>query len=254
MAGIFALGAWGVSPLAETTAAAKAPAAAAQKPAPKEDSLKVIDSPIAANCFTVSKAPRKIDTVVVHYSSAINWFAPDFQKIVSPEAKAYAQGIKLTKENVNDHKFDWKLVKAIFESYKVSSHYMIARDGQIIRFVKDNDISYHAGKSKMPTDGREGVNGFSIGIEILSTHPKDDPTMKTPKDAYTDAQYAALNKIIAELCRSGHKITAVVGHDEIAPGRKTDPGPLFQWDRVRTKDYKPVACKEAAKATASPGL
>jgi len=233
------------SAMAEDKKPAEQPKPAAPEKMKVEDkaALKVIESPIAANCFTAKSEPRTIDTVVVHYSSAINWFAADFQKLLTPEVKAYAEKIKLTKANVNEHKFDWRLVKVIFETYKVSSHYMITRDGQIIRFVKDNDISYHAGKSKMPNDGREKVNDFSIGVEILSTHPKDDPTTKTPADAYTPAQYEALNKIIAELCKNGHKITAVVGHDEIAPGRKTDPGPLFQWDRVRTKDLKPIACK-----------
>ena len=109
-----------------------------------------------------------------------------------------------------------------------------------MQFVDDNDRAWHAGRSKMPTDGREGVNDFSIGIELAASHPKDDATVKTAADAYTEAQYDSLSKLIAHLCGK-YDISAVVGHDEIAPERKTDPGPLFQWDRVRTKDYKPLA-------------
>lgn len=204
-----------------------------------ETPIVIVKSPIAENCYTASTEPRKIDTIVVHYTSAIYWFNKDFQKIVGPEGKAYAESIKLTPETLPEHKYDWQLNKAIFTAYKVSSHYMIDRDGTIVRLVDDNNVAWHAGKSKMPTDGREGVNGFSIGIELTASHPADDPSVKTPEDAYTAAQYESLNKLIAHLCKE-HPITAVVGHDEIAPGRKTDPGPLFQWEKVRTPDYKPL--------------
>lgn len=209
---------------------------------PMEEELAIVESPIAEDCYGKRDTPREIDTVVVHYASAIYWFDPSFQKIVSEEGKAYAEKIGLTKDNVDAHKYDPYLVKAIFEAYGVSSHYAIARDGTVIRFVPDNDRAYHAGRSTMPTDGREGVNDFSIGIELMASHPNDDPTVKTKEDAYTEAQYESLNKLIAQLCND-HGIDAVVGHDEIAPGRKTDPGPLFQWDRVRTEDYKPTACQ-----------
>jgi len=210
--------------------------------------LTIVESPIAANCFGKSAQERAIDTVAVHYASAIYWFDEDLQTKVPAEGKAYAEKVGLTKENLAKHKYDWPLVKAVFQAYEVSSHYIIARDGTIVRLVADNDVAWHAGKSKMPTHGREKVNSFSIGIELTASHPDDDPTVKTLDDGYTAAQYESLNKLIADLC-SWHPITAVVGHDEIAPGRKTDPGPLFQWDKVRTKDYKPLAClaKDAPK-------
>lgn len=206
-----------------------------------ENSLQVLESPIAEDAFTRFEGEREIDTVVVHFASAINWFDPSFQNILGKEGKAYAQSIGLTTENLPEHKYDWQLVKAIFEAYGVSSHYAIARDGTIVRFVPDNDRAHHAGRSTMPTDAREGVNAFSIGVELMASHPADDPTVKTPEDAYTEAQYNSLNQLIEFLCAK-HGITAVVGHDEIAPGRKNDPGPLFQWERVRTPDYRPKAC------------
>lgn len=185
---------------------------------------------------------RDIDTVVIHFASAINWFNASFQQIVSDEAKAYAESIGVTRENIHDHKYDWRLVKAIFETYNVSAHYIIARDGKIVRLVDDNDRAWHAGRSVMPTDGREGANAFSIGIEFMSSHPDDDPTVVTHEDAYTEEQYAALDRLMAYLCDK-HPITAVVGHDEIAPDRKNDPGPLFQWERVRDDAYRPLACQ-----------
>src|SRR5690606_5357593 len=139
-----------------------APAAATETPAPTPAPLAIIESPISPATYSKVQEPRKIDTVVVHYASAIYWFDPAFQKIVSEEGKAYATSVNLTPENLAQHKYDWQLVKAIFEAYKVSSHYAIARDGTIVRFVADNDRAHHAGRSTMPTDGREGVNDFSI--------------------------------------------------------------------------------------------
>ncbi|MCC5876062.1 MAG: N-acetylmuramoyl-L-alanine amidase [Candidatus Sumerlaeia bacterium] len=212
-----------------------------QEEAPVEATLKITESPLPDNCYTAIEGEREIDTVVVHYASAINWFNAGFQNILSDEGKEYAESIGLTRENIHDHKYDWKLVKYIFESYKVSAHYAIGRDGEIVRFVDDNDRAWHAGPSKMPNDGRERVNNFSIGIELMSSHPDDDKTVVTHEDAYTEEQYTSLKKLIAHLC-SLHDIKYVVGHDEIAPGRKTDPGPLFLWERVRNEDYSPVDC------------
>lgn len=212
----------------------------------QEEPLQIVQSPIAEDCYTKKEEPRPIDTVVVHYASAIYWFNEDFQKIVTDEGKAYAQQIGLTPGNVNDHKYDPYLVKHIFEAYNVSAHYAIARDGTIIQFVDDNDRAWHAGRSRMPNDERTGVNDFSIGIELMASHPKDDPTVKTLSDGYTDEQYKALNDLISKFCEK-YSIENVVGHDEIAPGRKTDPGPLFQWEKVRTEDFKPLACQEKAK-------
>jgi hypothetical protein len=224
----------------DIVAAEAAPAVVA---APAE--LAIVQSPMPADCFGVSTEKRTIDTVVVHYASAIYWYDKDFQKIVGEEGSSYAKSIELTPETLAAHKYDWQLVKAVFAAYKVSSHYMIARDGTVVQIVPDNDIAWHAGKSTMPTDGREKVNSFSLGIELMASHPDDDPTVKTFDDAYTAAQYESLNKLIAQFCKT-HPITAVVGHDEIAPGRKTDPGPLFQWDKVRSKDFKPLACAKPA--------
>jgi N-acetylmuramoyl-L-alanine amidase len=202
--------------------------------------LEIVSSPIAENCYGKTEGKREIDTVVVHYASAIYWFDPSFQKKVNADGKVYAESIGLTKENLAEHKYDWQMVKAIFEAYKVSSHYAIGRDGTIVSFVPENDKAYHAGKSTMPTDGRESVNNFSVGIEMMSSHPKDDSTVKTAQDAYTEAQYVSLHKLITKIAKE-HDVTAVVGHDEIAIGRKTDPGPLFDWTRVRTEDYKPLS-------------
>ena len=111
-------------------------------------------------------------------------------------------------------------VIGIWKSYGVAPHYMIDRKGAIYRLVEDTNIAYHAGVSEMP-DGRENVNDFSIGIEILNTLD----------DNYTDAQYAAVKRLVASL-KEQYKIKYVLGHDDIAPGRKTDPW-NFDWKKLK---------------------
>ncbi|MBP9751576.1 MAG: N-acetylmuramoyl-L-alanine amidase [Candidatus Moranbacteria bacterium] len=108
----------------------------------------------------------------------------------------------------------------IWKSYEVAPHYMIDRKGNILRLVEDQDIAYHAGNSKMP-DGRTNVNGFSIGIEILNAED----------DEYATVQYEAVNDLVAYLKRE-HGVKYVVGHDDIAPGRKTDPW-NFDWKKLK---------------------
>lgn len=99
-----------------------------------------------------------------------------------------------------------------FNDYQVSAHYIIDRSGKIYRLVEEKNIAYHAGVSKMP-DGRTNVNGFSIGIELMIKENSDHPT---------DGQYDALNFLISDI-KKRHGIKYVVGHKDIAPGRKTDP-------------------------------
>jgi len=103
---------------------------------------------------------------------------------------------------------------------RVSAHFLVRRDGELIQFVSCSRRAWHAGVSNWL--GRENCNDFSIGIEVEGCDQL----------AFEDAQYLALNRLLAEL-RHHYLIEAVVGHDDIAPGRKTDPGPCFDWHRVR---------------------
>lgn len=104
------------------------------------------------------------------------------------------------------------------QGISVSAHFFIRRDGLIVQFVSTQHRAWHAGISCF--DGCERCNDFSIGIEIEGTDIL----------AYTDEQYAALKSLTAAL-RAQHPLSAVRGHEHIAPGRKTDPGPAFQWRR-----------------------
>jgi AmpD protein len=103
---------------------------------------------------------------------------------------------------------------------KVSAHFFIRRDGELIQFVPCSLRAWHAGVSCW--DERERCNDFSIGIELEGTD--DQP--------FTEAQYASLVPLLAAL-KQRYPIKAVVGHSDIAPGRKTDPGACFDWERVR---------------------
>ena len=113
----------------------------------------------------------------------------------------------------------------LFDAHKVSPHYLIDRNGAIFQFVAEEAKAWHAGDSKLPFahDPREQVNDFSIGIELIG-----DTT-----SPFLDAQYTALAQLIADI-RTRHPIQHIVGHDEIAPGRKTDPGKLFNWKKIRS--------------------
>lgn len=106
---------------------------------------------------------------------------------------------------------------------KVSAHCLIRRNGQIIQYVSFNNKAWHAGVSAF--DGREQCNDFSIGIELEGTD--DIP--------YTDKQYQLLALLVKKLQASYPLISHnnIVGHCDIAPGRKTDPGPSFNWHYFR---------------------
>ena len=102
---------------------------------------------------------------------------------------------------------------------RVAAHFLVRRDGELIQFVSCLSRAWHAGVSSWR--GQENCNDFSIGIELEGCD-------QLP---FEDAQYLALNRLLAEL-RRRFRIQAVVGHSDIAPGRKTDPGPCFDWSRV----------------------
>lgn len=102
---------------------------------------------------------------------------------------------------------------------QVSAHFFIRRDGELIQFVPCGKRAWHAGVSNW--QGRERCNDFSIGIELEGS---DD-------EAFTEQQYVSLNNLLMAL-KNAYPITGITGHSDIAPGRKTDPGPCFDWSRI----------------------
>lgn len=102
---------------------------------------------------------------------------------------------------------------------RVSAHFLIRRRGELLQFVPCDRRAWHAGVSTW--QGRERCNDFSIGIELEGTD--DRP--------FTQAQYRRLAALIRKLRRT-YPVVDMVGHSDIAPGRKTDPGPYFDWSRL----------------------
>ncbi|HEY4071833.1 MAG TPA: 1,6-anhydro-N-acetylmuramyl-L-alanine amidase AmpD [Herbaspirillum sp.] len=101
---------------------------------------------------------------------------------------------------------------------RVSAHFLIRRDGSVIQFVSADQRAWHAGVSSFA--GRERCNDFSIGIEIEGSDFQP----------FEDAQYRALASLTEALLKR-YRITDLAGHEHVAPGRKTDPGPYFDWVR-----------------------
>jgi N-acetyl-anhydromuramoyl-L-alanine amidase len=109
---------------------------------------------------------------------------------------------------------------AEIQHLRVSAHYFIRRTGELVRFVPPEARAWHAGVSSWR--GRERCNDFSIGIELegCDTLP------------FEPVQYRVLADLLDALCRH-FPVQDIVGHSDIAPGRKTDPGPFFDWQRLR---------------------
>lgn len=104
----------------------------------------------------------------------------------------------------------------------VSSHLLIDREGGLTQFVSFNDRAWHAGESFFR--GRSRCNDFAIGIELEGTDT----------EPYTEIQYVALSAVAAALVAAypGIGTRTIAGHADVSPGRKTDPGPAFDWQRL----------------------
>lgn len=129
----------------------------------------------------------------------------------------YIEDFFLNQLDIDGHPY-FKEIKDL----KVSAHFLIKRNGELIQFVSCSDRAWHAGESSY--QGKENCNDFSIGIELEG----DD---KTP---YEEDQYIKLLELL-ECLRKEYNIQDIVGHSDIAPNRKTDPGPLFNWKLIEKK-------------------
>jgi AmpD protein len=125
----------------------------------------------------------------------------------------HVAGLFLNRLDYNAHPWFARL-----KGLRVSAHFFIRRSGEIVQFVSADRRAWHAGVSRF--ERRERCNDFSVGIELEGTDTLP----------YTDAQYTSLTRLTRAL-RARYPLRAVRGHEHIAPGRKTDPGPAFQWTR-----------------------
>ncbi|HEY0822012.1 MAG TPA: 1,6-anhydro-N-acetylmuramyl-L-alanine amidase AmpD [Rhizobacter sp.] len=103
---------------------------------------------------------------------------------------------------------------------EVSSHFVLRRDGELLQFVSCEDRAWHAGQSTW--QGRANCNDYSIGIELEGLEG----------ERFEPAQYDALARLLKRL-RLAYPLQGVVGHEHVAPGRKQDPGPGFDWAHLR---------------------
>lgn len=102
---------------------------------------------------------------------------------------------------------------------EVSSHFFLRRDGEIVQFVSADARAWHAGRSSW--QGRDNCNDYSIGVELEGSDCQP----------FTPVQYAALWSLL-DAIRAAYPITAIAGHEHVAPGRKSDPGPYFDWQAL----------------------
>ena len=102
----------------------------------------------------------------------------------------------------------------------VSAHFLVRRDGEQVQFVSADDRAWHAGRSSWR--GRDNCNDYAIGIELEGLEG----------ETFEPAQYASLAELVTRIAAQ-YPIADVVGHEHVAPGRKFDPGPGFDWARLR---------------------
>ena len=111
---------------------------------------------------------------------------------------------------------------ATIHELRVSAHFYVRRSGRIIQFVGCDRRAWHAGKSAW--QGRENCNDYSVGVELEGSD----------NQPFTPAQYESLATLVDAL-RRRYPIAAIAGHRHVAPGRKTDPGPHFDWAFLRAR-------------------
>ena len=140
--------------------------------------------------YKIPSSPRSIDTIIIHSSYDVL--------------------------GNNPYSVDGVIYE--FKIYGVAAHYLIDRNGIIYHLVEEKNIAYHAGRGKMP-DGRTNINNFSIGIELINT--------KTVGP--NEHQYKSLIGLV-KLLNSKYKIENILGHNQIASARKTDPW-NFDWQK-----------------------
>jgi AmpD protein len=114
---------------------------------------------------------------------------------------------------------------ATIQGQRVSAHLLVRRDGELVQFVPFQLRAWHAGASRY--EGREACNDFSVGIEL-----EGEDTLP-----YLAGQYDATAAAIRALLAAYQRLSAdrIAGHSDIAPGRKTDPGPAFDWSALRSR-------------------
>jgi AmpD protein len=171
----------------------------------EEGAVKIVKQP-SPNCS--SRNGDEVDMIVIHTASLP----------AGVFGTGYVLDLFLNRLDLTAHPSFEEL-----KGLRVSAHYFIDWQGGVIELVDPEQAAWHAGVSSF--EGREGCNSFSLGIELEGT----------PEAGITEGQLEVLTELCIELMQRYPLITAerVVGHSDIAPGRKVDPGPLFPWGSFR---------------------
>lgn len=201
-------------------------AAATVAGASTTSSLKLVDKLLPETVSRERASTATVDTVMLHFCSDV---------IANP-----------------DNPFQLSRITDIFTSVGVSAHYLIDRDGTVYRWVDESRMAFHAGRGIIPwaPERTNRLNEFSIGIEMFNVGTAEDMKIFMSPQKYrefaakhpefigfTDAQYNALNALLADI-RSRHpeiKLDRkhIFGHSEYAGrARRTDPGETFKWERI----------------------
>lgn len=147
--------------------------------------------------------------------------------------------------NHPDDPYNMDYIRDIFEDYGISVHYVIGRDGTIYCYIPEDRAAYHAGNGEFAGDERltNMMNQYAIGIELVAIGSQSDMAQYmtgreyqalTVDVGFTDAQYESLQALVADICgRNGIPMDRahIIGHQDYSP-RKTDPGELFDWERL----------------------
>lgn len=228
----------------------------------KSESIKESEKSNTTNKATTKQNPSKKqrkDTKKKRLSNKNDNYNPNFQRIKKPLPQSNSEERKEAVTHVVLHFSSYASVDPtnpyqvdkvfnLFKEYGVSAHYLIDRDGTIYELVHESRVAYHAGKGtleKFP-DYKDKLNHYSIGIELLAIGTKDEMLPMMSENTYnkidkkhigfTEAQYESVRKILKDLeKRYPHfkrNRNHIVGHDEYAKGRKTDPGSLFNWSKL----------------------
>lgn len=184
--------------------------------------IKIVQRPLADKCSRARDKDKPVTHLMIHFCSVC---------IEQPQ-----------------NPYDLNAICRVFEDYGVSAHYLIGRDGTVYQLVDENRVAYHAGKGKLPFPPylENSFNGSSIGIELMGIGTQKEMAVFMDAEAYariaksdigfTEEQYASLKQLIADIQKRHPAIKMdrqhIVGHDEYAPTRKTDPGSLFDWKKI----------------------
>ncbi|AFM06361.1 negative regulator of beta-lactamase expression [Bernardetia litoralis DSM 6794] len=148
-----------------------------------------------------------------------------------------------------ENPYNLKDILNIFETYRVSAHYIIDREGIIHHLVNENRAAHHAGRGHLAHEGENhhnDLNGRSIGIEMMAIGTQTEMSKFISTEKYqkinkndvgfTEAQYKSLARLLKDIesrhADVSHDRKHIVGHDEYAPSRRSDPGSLFDWNKI----------------------